>query len=290
MKLITEACIQEQFDLSELSATFLAVVRQSIQDPVYWYIFLNRYTHFNSCASGAAYRLASSIALSRYLFQVPGSLVLEESDQGIDLANQLITEVLRQELSHHSSRRTLVQAILKSAGDYAGLLPEERNFFASPPLWLRDVVTQFISDYEGYPGQIVSLVRAMGFHAASEILDHLEYCHLSQVNQLEKPNDTFHQCLMGHLPLSFLKNQPRSAWCQLLRRHAWQPQAHPQTTTALDMLNWMVDHRPEPTAQILDWALTGVDDFIQIQGTLLRGIYRECLEIAHICQEPVDVL
>lgn len=177
--------IREQVDLSELSNLFVSVVRLAIQDPITWYVFLQRYSYFNSYSAGAACRLASSIALSRYLFVQSDEPTREEADRSGELAGQLMSTVLRYELHQHTSRRTLVQAVLRSAGDYAGLLPIERNYLSTVPDWLHALVTDFINYYQGMPGDVVAIVRAAGFHAASELLDAMEREQLARtVHQL----------------------------------------------------------------------------------------------------------
>lgn len=289
MQVISKTVIEEKFDFSELSSMFLTVVRQAIQDPIYWYVFLHRYTHFNSFASGAAYRLASSIALSRYLFREAGSIVLEEADRGSELADQFLFSILKQEFYQHSSRRTLVQTILKSAGDTAGLLPEERNFLGTPPEWLKTLVNQFINHYQGVPGNIASITRAVGFHTASELLDQHECSQLGRTYLKNKPEISLNDCLINHLPSTFFRGDSPPVWCSIVGRGPWTESSSQPEMTAIDAMNFMIEHRAEPSKQMQGWIYEGIEAFIQLQSNLLQGIYRECLEIAHVCQEPMDI-
>ncbi|MEL7505368.1 MAG: hypothetical protein AAFN18_23200 [Cyanobacteria bacterium J06554_6] len=284
MNFFSQAEIKERIDLSELSSLFVSLVRLAIQDPITWYVFLQRYTYFNSYSAGAAYRLASSIALSRYLFVQAGELVREEADRGSLLADQLMVTTLRQELCQHTSRRTLVQAILRSAGDYAGLLTIERNYLAAVPSWLEDLVGEFINQYQGTPGNIISLVKATGVHAASEMLDTMERQQLAQTVSQLSSSAAFHRYLVQHLPSTFLRKQ--QGWCEILGRSEWQVSAESardeaDSGDALAVLEQILVHRPESAQQIQHWALEGMAIFVELQRVLLKEIYRECLNMLH---------
>ncbi|MEO0540671.1 MAG: hypothetical protein AAFZ80_07375, partial [Cyanobacteria bacterium P01_A01_bin.105] len=290
MKFFSAVGIREQVDLSELSSLFVSVVRLAIQDPITWYVFLQRYTYFNSYSAGAACRLASSIALSRYLFVQPMELVREESDRGGDLAGQLMQTALRYELYEHTSRRTLVQSILRSAGDYAGLQPIERNYLSIVPDWLQGLVTEFIDQYQGRPGEVVSLVQAAGFHAASELLDSMERQQLACIVGELSASAAFYRYLVAHLPATFVRH-PQS-WCGILGRCGWHlpepsrvaPDLSPVETSppdALGILDQMLSYRPESASQVQYWALSGVTKFVDLQRVLLKEIYRECLMLLH---------
>ena len=306
MKFFSAVGIREQVDLSELSSLFVSVVRLAIQDPITWYVFLQRYTYFNSYSAGATCRLASSIALSRYLFVQSMEPVREEADRGNQLAGQLMSTVLRHELHQHTSRRTLVQAVLRSAGDYAGLLPIERNYLSRVPDWLHELVTEFIQNYQGMPGDVVSIVKAAGFHAASELLDSMERQQLARTVDQLSSSAAFHRYLVAHLPSTFLA-QPQS-WCGILGRCGWQVSAEDADTVddcavrsheavgsssapsrslpqpcpdALAILDQLLDYRPETAPQIEHWVLDGVTTFVELQRVLLKETYRECLLLLH---------
>ena len=64
----SENLFTEKFDFVELEQTVASTVRLATQNPLALYLFFQRYTYFNGYASSVIARLASSIAMSRYLF------------------------------------------------------------------------------------------------------------------------------------------------------------------------------------------------------------------------------
>ncbi|MEM9164801.1 MAG: hypothetical protein AAGC54_17260 [Cyanobacteria bacterium P01_F01_bin.4] len=273
MQYFSEAYIQEHFDFSKLSSAFRAVLEVASRDPITWYLFLHRYSHFNSYAAAAATRLASSIALSRYTFMTPGSMVREESDYGANIAEQLMTSILDGE---RVSRRRLVQSVLKAAGDYAGLLPDERNLLLTLPDWLSHLEGEFVRYYEGQPGRVVSLLNAAGVHAASDVSDTYEQRLLGQFMQQTPLCGEFFEALSGHLSADFL--QDRQTWCRLVGRGPWQGLEGTEFT-GIQLLETLVQYRSESSFQLQCWIFEGFAMFMGLQQRLLDEIYRECLEL-----------
>ncbi|MEO0457441.1 MAG: hypothetical protein AAF152_12800 [Cyanobacteria bacterium P01_A01_bin.114] len=273
MQYFSEAYIQEHFDFSKLSQSFSAVLEVASRDPLTWYLFLHRYSHFNSYAAAAATRLASSIALSRYTFMSPGSMVHEESDCGADIAGQLMASILDGE---RLSRRRLVQSVLKAAGDHADLLPDERNLLLTLPDWLSHLEGEFVRYYEGKPGRVVSLLNAAGVHAASDLSDTYEQRLLNQFMQHSPLCGEFFEALSEHLTADFLGTP--QAWCCLVGRGPWQGHTVAKFS-GIHLLETLVQYRSESSFQLQCWIFEGFAMFMSLQQRLLDEIYRECLEL-----------
>ncbi|MEO0014825.1 MAG: hypothetical protein RLZZ535_3214, partial [Cyanobacteriota bacterium] len=71
MPQFTESYFEGLFDFAELDRTVSSTIRLAAKDPRALYQFFQRYMYFNGYASSVIARLASSIAMSRYLFNDP---------------------------------------------------------------------------------------------------------------------------------------------------------------------------------------------------------------------------
>ncbi|NEO68776.1 hypothetical protein [Moorena sp. SIO3H5] len=165
--------LDDLFDFANLDKSVESSCQLAVQDPKSLYLFMQRYTHFNGYAGSLVARLASSVGLSRNLFNSSSNPVIDEADRGLEIA----AKILAATIDEHSDKgaksvphRTLAQATLKSIGDYAGLTVDKRNHFSILPDWMHEILDDTVKKYEGIPGNAVALIRAIGFHAASEVL------------------------------------------------------------------------------------------------------------------------
>ncbi|NEP16724.1 MAG: hypothetical protein F6J97_07440 [Leptolyngbya sp. SIO4C1] len=276
MSYLSDAYLQERFDLDSLSHQFQRLAQRASQDPIFWYLFLHRYSYFNSHATAAALRLASAIALSRYEFVAPGTLVPAECDCGFKVAQRLLSSSACCEFEQ---RRQQVQSILAAAGDFAGLLPVERNGLAAAPDWLLHLINEFVKRYAGVPQDIVLLTNGVGVHIASEIQAETEQQRLQQIAWQD---DTFSQCLRAHWPVSDEAADP-SLWYRLISRPGRLKSA------AVSLLELLSQHRSESIVQIRCWVLEGFATFVSIQRLLLTEIERELTQLSQLSAAAAPV-
>lgn len=90
MALFSEAFFKQAFNFGEIEQTVASTMRSVARNPASLYLFLQRYTYFNGYASSVISRLASSIAMSRYLFIDPEILVIEEADRGFQISAEIM--------------------------------------------------------------------------------------------------------------------------------------------------------------------------------------------------------
>jgi hypothetical protein len=154
--------------------------------------------------------------------------------------------------AHDNTRRA--QNLLHLVGDYAQLSGPERDRITQVPTWLTAVVQDLVSQTPG--DDIASLVRALGFHAASEMMGDLEQVVLDRV--------VCHDC----------------PWCYLLINRPQEGREN-HCQQALNALNRTLDHRPELPEQIKAWVYEGYQRFIDLQQRLFYEIYRESLELQY---------
>jgi hypothetical protein len=127
------------FAVNEAEDKIERYFNRAIQDPTGLYMFFQRYTHFNAYTSAVISRLASSIAMSRYLFNDPNVEVIEEADRGFNLAAKVMIAASDEGTNDGAPHRTLAQLLLKTMGDYANLSVADRNQFATVPTWLTEI-------------------------------------------------------------------------------------------------------------------------------------------------------
>lgn len=280
MTVFTEAKFEQDFNFPELERTILSTVRLAAQNPKTWYLFLQRYIYFNGYASSVIARLASSIAMSRYLFNDPNEPVIEQADRGFEIATKVMIAA-SDEGGEDVNHRALAQALLKTAGEYAKLSAEERNYFAQIPDWLDSIVKDTMAGYQGTPDNVVSLIRGMGFHAASEMLGDREFALQDTVIRHENKGTGFDRYLKEEVSPVKIGKHRYDPWCYVLihGKHEREAKEMEHLGHALDALDMAVAYRPESQEQITEWVYEGYKEFVELQQRLFREIYRECLEM-----------
>lgn len=262
------------FDLSKLENTVERTCKIAVEDPKVLYLFMQRYAYFNSYAGALVARLASAIGLSRDLFNDSSYVVADEADRGLEIAQKVIAAG---DLDH----RALAQDTLKAIADYAELTPRERNQISIVPPWLKAIVNELIEGYQGTPGDVASMIRGMGFHAASEIMADREYTLIDKVVRLDNKGKGFDAYLEKLKQEAEAKEQEFTAW-NWVGIHATHNASGAEAEhfdLALEALDLMAQFRPEPKQQLKEWVCQGFLNFVDIEQRLFKGIYEELLPL-----------
>jgi hypothetical protein len=280
MTVFTEAKFEQDFNFTELEQTVLSTVRLAAQNPKTWYLFLQRYIYFNGYASSVIARLASSIAMSRYLFNDPNEPVIELADRGFQISAEVMIAA-SDEGSHEITHRALAQLLMKTAADYAGLSTEEQNQFAQIPDWLDSIVKDTMAGYQGTPDDAVSLIKSIGFHAASEMLGDREYALQDMVIRYENKGSGFDRYLKEKTKAVKIGKHRYDPWCYVVihGKHEGDGAEARHFVHVLDALDMVIACRPEPQEQIIEWVYEGYKTFVELQQRLFTEIYRECLQV-----------
>jgi hypothetical protein len=176
--------------------------KRAIEHPTGLDLFFQRYIYFNAHTSAVISRLASSIAMSRYLFTDPTVEVIEESDRGFNLSAKVMIAAADEGTNDGAPHRTLGQLLLRTMANYANLSVAQQNQFAEVPAWLTDC-DRIMTGYAGVPGDAAALIRSMGFHAASELFGYIEYGLVDKVVRYDNKNVGFD---------AFLRKTPTVTW------------------------------------------------------------------------------
>jgi hypothetical protein len=290
MALFSEEKFQQDFQVSKLEQTIGSSIRCAIQDPTTFYHFMQRYTYFNGFASAVISRLASSLAMSRYLFRDSSQPIYEESDRGFNISSEVMVAASDEE-SNQVTHRELAHLLLHTVGDYAKLDIATRNQISEIPTWLDEISQAVMSDYQGIPGNIESLVKALGFHAASEMLGDVEYDLLDKIVRHDHRGVGFDRFMREEVKSVQLKDHRYHPWCYVLihSQHGGGGAEEEHFAHALNALNLVVAYRSEGPEQIKAWAYEGYQSFVDLQQDLFREIYRECLELQRIKEKNLVV-
>ncbi len=280
MTTFSETLFTERFDFVELEQTVASTVRLATQNPTSLYLFFQRYTYFNGYASSVIARLASSIAMSRYLFNDPNELEIEQADRGFRISAEVMVAA-SDEGAYGITHRELGQLLLKTSADYAELSIDKRNEFFQAPAWLDEISNAVMAGYQGTPGDAVSLIKAIGFHAASEMLGDREYALIDKIVRYEQKGSGFDTYLRNGSPV-LMRGHRYDPWCYIVihGKHEGSGAEARHFDHVLDALNMVVACRPESEEQIMEWVLQGYQSFVELQQKLFKDIYRECLEMS----------
>jgi hypothetical protein len=141
--ILSKDLIERLFDIHKINQSAELACAAAMKDPRALYLFMQRYVHFNGYAGSLVARLASSIGLSRDLFNDPDCTVVDEADRGMEIAAKVIAATIDEHAdqgAQYVPHRTLAQATLKAIGKYAHLSEAERNQFAIVPDWMKEVL------------------------------------------------------------------------------------------------------------------------------------------------------
>ena len=284
MAQFTESYFEELFDFAELDNTVSATIRQAAKDPQALYQFFHRYMYFNGYASSVIARLASSVAMSRYLFNDPTVEVREEADRGFQISAEVMIAA-SDEGSHEITHRELAQLLTKTLGDYAELSNDERNEMSQVPDWLEEICQETMAKYQGTPGDAESLVKAIGFHAASELMGDREYALLDMIIRYENEGIGFDRYLKETKATKIGKHR-YLPWGYILIHGKYEGTGAEAKhfVHVLNALNMVLKFRPESEEQITEWVLEGFSSFVKLQQSLFRQIFKECLEMSQVSQ------
>jgi hypothetical protein len=268
---------RECFAVAEAEERIEQYFNRAIQNPTGLYVFFQRYTHFNAYTSAVISRLASSIAMSRYLFNDPNVEVVEEADRGHDLAAKVMIAAADEGVKDGATHRALAQLLLRTMGDYAGLSTAERNQFAHVPAWLTDICDGIIKGYAGVPGDAASLIRSMGFHAASELFGDIESELVDKVVRYDHKNLGF-DAYLRKAPAAQISGHRYHPWCYILIHASHEGAGGVEAShfeCVVDALNLVGDYRPESNEQIRQWALEGFEQFMNLLEEMFARVDAE---------------
>jgi hypothetical protein len=282
--ILSKDLIDRLYDLPSLNRSVESACKLAVRDPKALYIFMQRYVHFNGYAGSLVARLASSIGLSRDLFNSPNCNVIDEADRGMEIAAKVIAATIDEHADRGAKyvpHRTLAQATLKAIGNYAGLTEAERNELSVAPDWMKAVLNDTVAGYQGVPGDAAALIRAMGFHAASEILADREYALIDKVVRYDNRGKGFDAYLRTDDGKVRINDRQFSAWYWIVihGKHQGSGVEAEHFDCALEALNMAAAYRPESAQQIREYALQGFSDFAAIQQRLFTEISKECSEL-----------
>jgi hypothetical protein len=215
----------------------------------------------------------------------------EQADRGFQISAEVMIAA-SDEGSHEITHRELAQLLLKTAGDYADLSIGERNRYAKVPAWLDEIVEDVMAGYQGTPGDATSLIKAIGFHAASEWMGDREYALLDMIIRHENKGIGFDNYLRNETYAVKIGKHRYDPWCYIVIHGKYEGTGAEARhfVHVLNALNMLSNTRPESEAEIIELVLEGFNDFLEIQQRLFRNIYRECLGMTEATPQEQDLI
>jgi hypothetical protein len=283
---------RECFPVAEAEDKIEQYFNRATQNPTGLYMFFQRYSHFNGYASAMIARLASSIAMSRYVFNDASVPVIEEADRGFNLAAKVMIAASDESTGDGVPHRTLAQLLLRTTANYANLSIPEQNQFAKIPTWLTDICNEIMEDYAGIPGDAASLIKSMGFHAASEMFGDIESALLDKVVRHDHKNVGF-DAFLRKTPPTELSGHRYTPWCYIVIHSSYKGAGGVEAChfeSVVDALNMVPDYRPESKEQIMEWVLEGFEQFMSLVAEMFKQTDAESQAfVKQLVKEPALV-
>jgi hypothetical protein len=273
-----------RFNIDQLNQLAETACRTAVQHPKAFYLFMQRYIHFNSQAGSLVARLASSVGLSRTLFRDSNAAVFHESDRGMEIAARIIAATIDEHSDHNGKdlpHRSLAQATLKSVGEYAQLSIAERNALGEIPTWLKNMMLEQTQSYQGELNNLPALMTAMGFHAASEVLADREYVAIDKIVRYEQKHLGYDAYLRSGNGKVDVGGRAIGAWYWVAVHgaHTQSGVEKEHFDEALSALNLAMRYCPDQQAQMQQWVFDGFAAFAAMQHDFFHQVNQECLDL-----------
>ena len=150
-----------------------------------------------------------------------------------------------------------------------------------------------MTGYAGVPGDAASLIRSMGFHAASELFGDIESALIDKVVHYDHKDVGF-DAYLHQTPAASVCGHRYHPWCYILIHSSYQSAAGVEAShfaSIADALNLVVDYRPESTEQIMEWVLEGFEQFMSLLQEMFCRVDEESQSfVNHLTEESKLVL
>jgi hypothetical protein len=284
IKLFTTEDFDKLFDRHFNNTTIEATIGIAAADPIKLYYFMQRYAYFNSFAGSLVARLASSIGISYKLFQNKETSIIEQADQGLEIAAKVLAATIDEHAdagAQNVPHRTLAQITLKAVGEYSKLSNIELNKIGETPKWMDTIIDDLIAGYQGQIDHPQFLATALGFHIGSELLADQEYSLLDKVVRYTHRGKGFDAWLRGkQVEIEGKKISPWY-WVVVHGKHNASGVEAEHFQLALDALNLFAQDRPESHDLIFSWAANGFLQFADLQQRLFN-----CIKVENMMTLP----
>jgi hypothetical protein len=154
---------------------------------------LGRYVQFNATFGGCVANLAGEIAVRQDLFRDAADPIPIFADRSIEVASDVIAAAIDEfddrATAHRDTHRTLAQATIRAAGEFFGKDAAALNALLQPDSATLSAVSKVHAGYGVNRAlQDADILRALGFHAASELLADEEFRFLDQCMRAQFPD------------------------------------------------------------------------------------------------------
>ncbi|MBW4489822.1 MAG: hypothetical protein KME12_18725 [Trichocoleus desertorum ATA4-8-CV12] len=274
--MITLEDFQPWLNIDSLNHVMTEACREATISPQALYLFMQRYVRYGRNFSFAV-PILSGIIGSSHLFQDPTHPIPAHAERSMDLGAKIFTASIEEFIDPRTgvSHRTLSYGLLDKLAEYANLSNAEIQEIAHSGSWLDNLLKQVQIAYQGQPDDLPSLVRAIGFHVATETVGDNEFSIINSVIFSQQRDRSF-----GH----FIRNSKLnfsqgtvSPWYWIVVHGTLDTKGVEQrhSAEAFSALNDVVQYTSASEAQVIEWAGQGFAEFAQIQTSFFEQVQRE---------------
>jgi hypothetical protein len=281
--MITLQNFQSQLDVSRLNRVMEGACRDAVTNPKALYVFMYRFIFYCRTYTTSVPRLAATIGSSS-LFRDPNCFIEEHAERSMDVAAKVFAASIEEFCDPKTgvSHRTLSYALLDKMAEYADMSEAEVQQIAESGVWLSDILELVQDGYRADPDNLPSLVRAIGFHAATETVGLNECSIIHSVIFSEQRNHSF-----GH----FIKNNKIqfqrgvvSPWYWIVIHGTGDTKGLEieHSDEALQALNRAVKYSSASQEQIIEWAAQGFVTFSAVQTAFFEQVQQELRSFSRV--------
>ena len=274
--MITLENFQPWLDIPSINHVMEAGCKEATTSPKALYMFMQRYVQYGRIFSTSVPTLAGTIASSD-IFQDPTCAIQVHGERSMDVAAKVLAASIEEFTDPRTgvSHGTLSYALLDKLAEYADLTDAEINQIAQPESWLLAIISFVKTAYRAESDNLESIIRAIGFHVATETVGDDEFSIINAVLFSQNSDRNFARFIRKS-KVSFPQGRVSPwYWIVIHGTNSTKGVEIKHSAEAFAALNYIANYTDVSEKQIIAWAGQGFADFAHIQTTFFKQVQKE---------------
>ncbi len=279
--MITLENFQTSLDIASINHVMETSCKEATTSPKALYLFMQRYVQYGRIFSTSVPTLAGTIA-SSHIFQDPTCPIQVHANRSMDVAAKVLAASIEEFTDPRTgvSHGTLSHALLDKLAEYADLSNVEINQISQSQSWLSGILSFVETAYTAESNNLESIVKAIGFHVATETVGDDEFSIIHAVLFSQNCDRNFSRFIRNN-KVTFPQGRVSPwYWIVIHGTNYTQGVELKHSAEAFAALNYIAKYCDASEKQIIAWAGQGFSDFAYIQTRFFQQIQQELQSFA----------